>query len=85
MNEIAMATKEAVPDERTRRLLLRRALRAGRINGRRRIHQRALSEATGLPATSVSRMLSGQTELTPQRYRQLLTAIATLTNGKEDA
>lgn len=71
-----------VPDERTRRLLLRKALRGGRINGKRRIHQRDLAAATGLPATAVSRALSGQTELTVQRYQQLLRAIETLTGGE---
>lgn len=68
-----------VPDERTRRLLLRKALRAGRrLNGKRRLHQNDLAAATGLPATAVSRALSGQTELTAQRYQQLLRAIETL-------
>ena len=73
--------REAVPDERTRRLLLRKALRGGRINGKRRIHQRDLAAATGLPATAVSRALSGQTELTRERYQQLRRAIATLVEG----
>lgn len=78
-----MATQlDAVPVERVRRLLLRKAIRGGRIDGRRRIHQKDLAAATGIAPEELTRILSGQHPLPPGRWRQLLAAIGTLVEGE---
>jgi len=66
------------PEERIRRLTLRKELRGGRINGKRRIHQRDLAAATGIAPDELSRLLSGDHPLTVQRWRQLIRAIEIL-------
>lgn len=81
-----MATQDdAVPNERLRRLTLRKAIRGGRIDGRRRIHQKHLAEAAGLAPEQLTRLLNGEHPLTPQRWRQLMAAIATLVEGEQPA
>lgn len=72
---------DAVPVERIRRLTLRKAIRGGRIDGRRRIHHKHLAAAVGLAPEELSRLLSGDHPLTPQRWRMLMAAITTLTGG----